>query len=235
MMLRMGSGHRRIRARCFALGSISILILPGRALAGMPSLTLTDIAAARLQTISFFLMVFLLASLLVKLLWNWLRRDFPRLPRLTYLRAVGLVALWGFVFSLVLTMISGARELLTPGAWERDGAVYRLTNAPSDGRSSSDIRNDIERQRPARLETLKDELWVYARAHSGDLPPDDHTPTVLSGAWETADPSRIRFIYVAGRKAGIGSDVVAYEPEVAFTSPRWALLSDGRVTQMLDA
>jgi len=29
----------------------------------------------------------------------------------------------------VLTMISGARELMTPGAWEKDGAIYRLKGA----------------------------------------------------------------------------------------------------------
>ena len=36
------------------------------------------------------------------------------------------VVLWGLLFMLVLTMISGARELLTPGAWEKKGATYQL-------------------------------------------------------------------------------------------------------------
>jgi hypothetical protein len=45
---------------------------------------------------------------------------------MTYARALAAVALWGFVFVIVLTMISGARELLTPGAWEKQGATYKL-------------------------------------------------------------------------------------------------------------
>src|SRR5262245_5092330 len=82
-----------------------------RAHAGMPSWTLTDVARMRVESISFFLAGFLVSSLLIKFLWNGLRRDFPVLPRLSYPRALGLVGLWGLLFVLVLTMISGAREL----------------------------------------------------------------------------------------------------------------------------
>ncbi len=101
--------------------------LPAVAHAGMPvGPTLSEMARARAETISFFLVVLLLSALAVKALWNHLRRDFPRLPRLTYGKACGVVALWGLLFVVVLLMISGARELLTPGAWERDGVTYRL-------------------------------------------------------------------------------------------------------------
>lgn len=95
-------------------------------LAGMPSFTLTDIAKLRLQSISFFLVVLLLCAWGVKALWNTLAKDFPKLPRMTYGRALAAMALWGFVFVIVLTMISGARELLTPGAWEKQGATSKL-------------------------------------------------------------------------------------------------------------
>ncbi len=37
-----------------------------------------------------------------------------------------MVVLWGLLFTVVLAMISGARELMTPGAWEKQGATYRL-------------------------------------------------------------------------------------------------------------
>jgi len=102
------------------------LTLPLPAHAGMPSYTLTDIAKARIDTISFFLFLLLLLALLVKFLWNYLARDFPKLPKMTYSKALSAVALWGLLFLLVLTMISGARELMTPGAWERHGATYKL-------------------------------------------------------------------------------------------------------------
>lgn len=107
-----------------ALSCIAAVASPARA--GMPSARLTDIAQLRVENISFFLLVLLLSALFVQLLWNWLRADFPRLPRLTYPKAVAVIGLWGLLFVLVLTMISGARELMTPGAWEKNGATYRL-------------------------------------------------------------------------------------------------------------
>ena len=108
-------------------GAAAALALP--ALAGMPSYTLTDVARMRLETISFFTVAFLVFAALVKLLWNCLAADFPKLPRMTYTKALAAVVLWGLLFMLVLTMISGARELLTPGAWEKKGATYQLKGA----------------------------------------------------------------------------------------------------------
>ena len=35
---------------------------------------------------------------------------------------------------IVLTMISGARELMTPGAWERNGVTYRLSESRGGGK-----------------------------------------------------------------------------------------------------
>ena len=67
-----------------------------------------------------------LLALLVKLLWNYLAKDFSKLPPMTYRKALAAVTLWGLLFLLVLTMISGARELMTPGAWEKQGATYKL-------------------------------------------------------------------------------------------------------------
>lgn len=96
----------------------------------MPSFSLTDVARLRLDSISFFLGVLLLCAWGVKAIWNALAKDFPRLPRMTYGRAIGVMTLWGLLFVIVLTMISGARELMTPGAWEKQGATYRLKGQP---------------------------------------------------------------------------------------------------------
>src|SRR5262249_22390064 len=109
------------------LGLLATIALPAVAHAGMPSLTLSDAASLRLQTISFFLLGFLLCSWLILLVWNGLRKAFTALPRLSYGKAVGVVTLWRLMFILVLTMISGARELMTPGAWEKQGLTYKLT------------------------------------------------------------------------------------------------------------
>jgi hypothetical protein len=133
----------------------------------MPSITLTDIARMRVQAISFFLVCFLLSAWVVQGIWNSLRGDFPRLPRLSYRRSLGLVGLWGLLFLLVLTMISGARELMTPGAWRKEGYTYKLDEvkpAPVPLLTDADRRASIDRLRVA--------LWTYARRES-DTPGGD--------------------------------------------------------------
>ncbi|HEY2588884.1 MAG TPA: hypothetical protein VGI81_24285 [Tepidisphaeraceae bacterium] len=107
---------------------LNLSIFSGGQLGGMPvPFTLNDIARMRVEAISFFLMVLLVSAAAVRWLWNGLRGSFPRLPHLSYFKALSLVLLWGLLFAVVLAMITGARELMTPGAWERHGATYRLS------------------------------------------------------------------------------------------------------------
>jgi hypothetical protein len=122
-----------VRRSCLLI-FIDSFVAPSTVLAGMPAPdVLTDVASMRLSAISFFILLILLSAGGVQLLWNRvLRTSFTKLPRLTYGKSLGLIALWGLLFIVVLTMISGARELMTPGAWDRDGATYKLkpTSAP---------------------------------------------------------------------------------------------------------
>ncbi|HQR42903.1 MAG TPA: hypothetical protein PLX97_09470, partial [Gemmatales bacterium] len=104
----------------------TLLALPATAFAGMPSYDFTDLAKARIDTISFFLVGYLLIAWGVQWFWNDMRAVFPKLPKLSYRRALMLLTIWALLFVVVLTMISGARELLTPGAWEKTGATYKL-------------------------------------------------------------------------------------------------------------
>ena len=204
------------------------LAVPGRALAGMPTVTLTDVASARLQTISFFLVVLLACAWVVKGIWNGLRSDLPRLPRLTYRKALGLVALWGLLFLLVLTMISGARELLTPGAWTKQGLTYKL-NAPVPAAERSSETEAVRRDSLGRLRAA---LWAYARAHDGRFPPDDSaTPEVPDELWQLPGPSGMRYLYAPGRRTGEFEAVVAYEPGL-YGPVRLVLSADGAVTLM---
>ena len=62
-----------------------------QASAGMTVVTLTDIARARLDALSFFLVSYLAICWVVKLLWNYLGKTFTILPKLNYTRALGLV------------------------------------------------------------------------------------------------------------------------------------------------
>jgi len=111
-----------LRPGRFILMLLLICVLARPALAGMLAPpTLREVSRLRLQSLSFFLVVLLLSALFIKLLWNGLRKDFTRLPRLSYPKALGVIALWGLLFVLVLAMISGARELLTPAAHHRRG------------------------------------------------------------------------------------------------------------------
>ena len=103
-----------------------VSVLAWDAMAGMPVVRMTDVARMRLSAISFFLVVFLLCAWAVQVLWNRTLCDLINLPKLTYKKALGVMLLWGFLFTLVLTMISGARELMTPGAWKKDGILYKI-------------------------------------------------------------------------------------------------------------
>ncbi len=113
-------------ARIAVSAFVLLLAAASTAHAGMPSITLSDLARARFDSISFFLVLLLLLAWAVQGLWNYLGKDFRRLPRMGYGKALAAVTLWGLLFLLVLSMISGARELMTPGAWEKTGLTYKL-------------------------------------------------------------------------------------------------------------
>ena len=166
-------------------------------LAGMPGFTLSDAAAVRLDAVSFFSAAFLLCAGLVRVCWGLLRKDFPGLPAPSYRRALAATAVWGLVFLLVLTMISGARELMTPGAWERAGWTHRLrkpADAPADARAA----------RRAALAALY-AAWRDRGGDGTDLPADLLTPPGKAPR---------RYTVVPGRTAADAGAVLAYEPDV---------------------
>ncbi len=110
------------------------------AFAGMPSALPEDIATVfrmheeprqRFQAISFFIVGILVSTVLIQFFWNSLAKDFIRIPRLNFFRAFVIVVMWGTLFVIILTMISGARELMTPGAWKKNGITYSLDKADS--------------------------------------------------------------------------------------------------------
>jgi hypothetical protein len=195
--------------------------------AGMPTVTLNDAAAMRVQTISFFLLCFLLSSLLIQVVWNVLSKALG-LPRLSYPKALGVVTLWGLLFVLVLTMISGARELMTPGAWEKQGATYRLEGTPPPDEAPP---GPTLRERENKLMRLRAALWNYARAHGGKFPPDANVSDIPPDRWELPGAARVRYVYVGGLVADQGARPLAYEPDLG--RPSLALLSNGEVREML--
>jgi hypothetical protein len=188
----------------------------------MPSISLTEAAGARLDVISFFLMGFLLCALLLKWAWNLLAADFPRLPPLRYKHALGLLLVSSLFLYVVLTMISGARELMTPGAWVKNGATYQLATPDRDPKLW------LESARLTALENLRDALWKYSREHDGELPAHREISDIPAVLWKGIHPEGDPLAYVPGAKAGKGGRVVAYEPE-SFGPRRAVLMSDGSV------
>lgn len=175
-------------------------------LGGMPTWSVNEVVRIRLQGISFFLLGFALCSLFVKLVWNYLQKDFDSLPRLTYAKAAGLTLIVGLLFMTILTMISGARELMTPGAWKKSGATYKLDDGDAAQKAAAGMKH--------RLWTLGVVLDKYAAAHEGRFPEHEFVKDIPGEAWE-ADGER-RFVYMAGRvRTGDGNEapqILAYGP-----------------------
>src|SRR5204863_9233574 len=116
---------------------------------------------------------------------------------------------WGLLFVIVLAMISGARELMTPGAWKRDGATYRL-----DTKSGRPEDDDPEPARRRQLERLRTALWQFAATHGGRFPVGDELSAIPRDLWAVPDGGGLDFEYVPGRTAGHLPEVLVYEPEL---------------------
>ncbi|WP_235904981.1 hypothetical protein [Tautonia marina] len=210
---------------------VVLLVSAENAWAGMPSITLTDLARMRIQTLSFFLLGILICSWIVQRIWNGLSKEFSWLPRLTFGKALGLITLWGFLFVLILTMISGARELMTPGAWEKQGLTYTIADE-----SASEVPPDpLMEERRRVLDRLRIALWSYARSHDGRFPSQEDQTAIPDEAWQVPDPCGMRYRYVPGQFADEGHEPLVYEPGL-FGLDCLVLLTDGRIVVMsLDA
>jgi len=182
--------------------------------------------APYLQGISFFVAVVLGSAWAVKGLWSVLRRDWEWLPPLSYGRSLSLVVLWGLLFVVVLTMISGARELMTPGAWRKQGWTYKLNE-------STPLATTNEAERRRGLEQLRQALWQYAATHDGQFPAADDK-AIPSQHWELPGNPGLRFLYVPGRQAEEAGRLLAFEPAVA-GDQRLVLLTNGLIGTMASA
>jgi hypothetical protein len=56
-------------------------------------------------------------------------------------------------------------------------------------------------------------------------------PEIPASAWQTLDPSQIRYVYVSGLKADVGALPLAYEPGI-YGQDRFVLLTNGQICQM---
>ena len=203
-----------------ALVFAAIFAFVSRARAGMTVYDLNDVVRLRLEDISFFTVLLLLCGLGIRFLWNYLAKDFVGWPKLTFGKALSLTALLSLLMLLVLSMISGARELLTPGAWRRQGSAYRLNDSAS------------EPLRRASLEGLRAALQVYCQTHGGKYPEHDFVPEIPDKVWQSPDAVGTRYIYFGHPKSP--ASLVACEP-ISFGDKRFVLLGSGQIETMTTA
>ncbi len=213
------------RLLLFAIAGLVVRPLPLQA--GMPSIDLTDVAKLRVDAISFFLLLGFLSALGVKLIWNSFRKDFPNLPRLTYGKALGLTTLWGLLFLIVLTMISGARELMTPGAWVKQGYTYKLASSENASPEESEAVQ-LRRQREFRINNLARALLAYAAAHEGKYP--EKPEEIPEELWRTDDSTNARYEYTPGLTANDKEKILVYEPAI-YGDKRFILQADGQIVE----
>jgi hypothetical protein len=179
---------------------------------------------AQFQAISFFLACLFGAAWVVKGLWNSVRGDFQSLPVLSSRRALGFVVLWGLCFVIILTMISGARELMTPGAWRKQGWTYTLAEPK--------VTEEPNRRQQA-LERLRFALWQYAATHQGQFPPDGDS-AIEHDLWQLPGVPGLEFLYVTERSVDEAGQLLVYEPALN-DDDRLVLLTNGFVGTMRTA
>jgi|GEM_PF-625818 len=221
-----------------------------QAWAGMTSYMLSDIAKVRLEVISFFFLLMLIMAAVFRLCWNALARDFTKLPRMTYKTACASMLVGSVFTGLILTMISGARELMTPGAWERIGVGYQLSR-PED---KPELWLDAARQRA--IEQLRDALWSAAHAGEGRIASVREETGVPLSLWRSPDPKgslyilrsngkghtpegTFGFIHNDGQsmdakpklKGDVADYILVHEPDT-FGMQRFVITSTGSVKKM---
>jgi hypothetical protein len=212
------------------------LLSPPIASAGMPSASLTEVAQVRLSVISFFLLGLLLSAVAIQLLWNWLAKDFTWLPRLAYGRALALVSLWGLLFVVVLTMISGARELMTPGAWRKTGLTFEVADQkdPPSPDPKLALDQQLLKQRRQKLERLSAALHRYAGTHDGASPSSINdlatNDLATNEVWEVPGRSGTAYILQPNQSVSTDPKPLAYEPDV-FDDDPLVLLTSGEIVQ----
>jgi hypothetical protein len=186
-----------------------------------------DTALARLQVISFFLVVLLSSAAAVRWLWNSLAGDFPRWPRLSYGKALAGTLLLGLLFIIVLAMISGARELMTPGAWQKRGFTYQLAGATAE-----DVDRDALRKE--QIERLRLALWHFAATHNGKFPSAHEAAGIPADVWVVPGSGGLRYHYVPGLSVEQPAALLACEPDLG-ERRRFVLRNNGDITALSSA
>jgi hypothetical protein len=194
-----------------------------------------------LQVISFCIVLSLVLAFVFQRCWNRLAQDFRAMPPLSYRNSVGVIIVASLFCGLILTMISGARELMTPGAWKKVGTHYELVDPKT---APTPIPDHIRKR---GMEQFRDALWQHARAHDGSLPEDPFRGGLPETFWRSPDETGTPYGYILRGTKKVaslipsesttmpsqdsGTYVLAYEPKT-FGDTRYVLFSSGAVVKM---
>lgn len=203
----------------------------GTALAGMPTVALSDLAALRIEILSFFLLLYLGSTLGLQRLWNGLHEQVPQLPTLTFSRALMASSLLCLLLLTLLSIVSGTRELLTPGAWEKHGMTYRLAGDASLSQPNVSLQEQVDHQRAKALGRLRDALVLYASRHENTLPRQELDPEISTEIWQIPHPSALPYVYRPGRTLDEGHLPLAWEPAI-YGGERFVLFADGAIERI---
>ncbi len=189
-------------------------------------ISLTDVTRIHIEGVSFFLLILLLSALGVQGIWNAVAADFPTWSPLSYKYAVGIIVIWGTICAPIYATITAVKEWKpTPGFQKpEDDRSERTADLLAPATSPEVVRR-------ARLDRLSTSLFDYAEEHAGDFPRDDSDLAIPDEAWELPDISRMRYLYVPGRKLGAYRSILAYEPGL-YGKSRYVLFAGGRVRFM---
>lgn len=235
---------KRSRIVLTALATVLLAGISGSLFAGMPALlpsnwtadhpveysaveTTSPVVGWQVQALSFFVACLFFGAFAVQWVWNHARRDFPVLPQIGYRRSLSLVLLWGLLFVVVLTMISGARELMTPGAWRKQGWTYQLEKpaTAADGAPTGDRDS-----RKRGLEQLRSALWQHAATHDGKFPARDQAG-LDARLWDVPGNPGLQFFLVPDRSADETGRLLLFEPQID-GEDRLVLLTNGLIGSM---
>jgi hypothetical protein len=188
--------------------------------------------AARWQAISFFTVGLLLSAWIFQRLWQLLREALTWLPVLDYRRSLSFILLWGMLFVIVLTMISGARELMTPGAWRKQGWTYKLAESGQLSESGSPLTPSVDPaiERANALKRLRFALWQYAATHQGQFP-DREEPSIQASLWDVPGYPGVQFIYLPNQSTDDTDRLLVIEPQVDGDT-REVVMTNGQTSTM---
>ena len=198
--------------------SALLIFLPLSAWAGMPSFYVSDMAKIRLESISFGLVVFIVGTEIFRRLWNsQVVPMFGDKFRLSWIGGFLFTGLLSTLMLLILTLISGTREVMTPAAWEKDGLTHK-------------IQTDLSPR--SRIEGLRDDLLRLGVANGGKLPDNElklPRPNLLH-----AGPENRSFTYLPGQPLGDKSALLVLEGMRSYGEPRLLLFANGDIVESAD-